>query len=643
MITTATTYEETRGTVDSALAGTIHDLTVTIDGPWHELTTGRRSSLDEPMLDLRLLGNLYAGEPRVNRAAKAPYRLTIPAGWALGADSIAKLVKLAEKEGFGLVCAALAETHDGVAVARLERTAAFNRALLFPGEDVDDVVDELFGAHWVDGAEFGIVPVDDAEPIKGDAQTWRGGGRETPRPRCGGCRRRSSGGRPRPTSSPPSPGASGAGGADDDIHRGHGRGRRRGHRLDGELHLDPETETDEVTILAKTPTDLRRAMTLQSLLPKAKKVSVVIAEAPYWFTAPSPALTPAHRWRALTEVRTFKKGAGWQVDVTFNAPTPSGRVVTAVARAFSGNRLEAIASPVPVLAGPGAAHWRPGDPNAAIAEPKGPMPIRIERARRGPGGPHRRLGPLGRRRRDRRPVGLAELGGDRASRRREAAGGRADRPRAGAAGRRPFGQPDGVRQRADQGIGELTLDDDGWVIRLGTETLTRIAGLRRGHGHGRRPGPQAARDRDRLAARAHRPADRRPGRGRAGRRRGAAGLRRRARRGREALGPGLGALLRARKDVLDDDLTREEHSIRLRRRALRDHGVKERWARLGAVGSYLPTTSILLATRRPDQVAFALEQAGRQREADLEVVLALHGVPRSIPASRRRSRSSTGR
>nr|WP_062335778.1 glycosyltransferase [Herbidospora sakaeratensis] len=173
VVVAATTYEETRGTVDNALAGTIHDLAVTIEGPWRDLPAGRRASLDEPLLDLRLLGNLYAGEPRVNRVVKAPYRLTLPAGWALGADSVARLVKLAETEGYGLLCAALAETHDGVATARLEKTAAYNRARLFPGEDPDDVVDELFGAHWVDGAEFGIVPLAEAEPLKGDAQTWR--------------------------------------------------------------------------------------------------------------------------------------------------------------------------------------------------------------------------------------------------------------------------------------------------------------------------------------------------------------------------------------------------------------------------------------------------------------------------------------
>ncbi|WP_156045227.1 glycosyltransferase [Herbidospora cretacea] len=404
--------------------------------------------------------------------------------------------------------------------------------------------------------------------------------------------------------------------------------------LDGDLRLDPEAEVAEVTLLAKTPTDLRRAMTLQAALPKAAKVSVVVAEAPPWFTAPNPSLTPAHRWRALTEVRTFKKGAGWQVDVTFNAPTPSGRVVAAVARAFAGNRLEAIASPVPVLAGPGAAHWRPGDPNAALAGPEGPTPIRI-------GAPAGDLVV--------RTDTSAPWTGDAVV---------VDRP--GSPSWEEIGRPGGERLLTagltdpalvppvddrsvnpigfvsvpTQGVGELTVADDAWVIRHDGAVLTRIArsgavtvvdvnrvrrlrgvtiDWRRAHTLGGTGPLTAVRIVAGLAAAGvplvcdHVPAW--------------AG----------ALGPGLVALLGAPEGVLDDDLTREEHSIRLRRRALRDHGVKERWARLGAVGSYLPTTSILLATRRPDQVAFALEQAGRQREADLEVVLALHGVPREHP------------
>lgn len=65
---TATTYEETRATVDSALAGTLTDAAVTLVGPWGKLTGERRSNLDDPMLDLRLLHNLYAHEPRVEFA-----------------------------------------------------------------------------------------------------------------------------------------------------------------------------------------------------------------------------------------------------------------------------------------------------------------------------------------------------------------------------------------------------------------------------------------------------------------------------------------------------------------------------------------------------------------------------------------------
>ena len=48
---------------------------------------------------------------------------------------------------------------DG-ATARLERTAAVQRALRVrrPDEDLDDVVDSLFGSWWVDGPEVGFAP-----------------------------------------------------------------------------------------------------------------------------------------------------------------------------------------------------------------------------------------------------------------------------------------------------------------------------------------------------------------------------------------------------------------------------------------------------------------------------------------------------
>jgi hypothetical protein len=82
---------------------------------------------------------------------------------------------------------------------------------------------------------------------------------------------------------------------------------------------------------------------------------------------------------------------------------------------------------------------------------------------------------------------------------------------------------------------------------------------------------------------------------------------------------------------LSDDLRREEHSIRLRRAALRTHGVAARWEQLGAPAPAPPLTSVLLATRRTDMVSFALDQVARQRGAELEVILALHGVPKGHP------------
>ncbi|NRQ37719.1 glycosyltransferase family 2 protein [Nonomuraea sp. NN258] len=170
----ATTYEQTRATVDSALAGTLTDAAVTIAGPWDKLTGERRANLDDPLLDLRLLHNLYAHEPRVTfgEPQPAPFALHLPAGWTLGADTLAHLVKLAEDDRLGLVCVALEERADGITAARLERTAAFARAGFFPGAP-DDLVDEMFGSIWTSAAEYGFTTAEQAEPLTGDPAKWR--------------------------------------------------------------------------------------------------------------------------------------------------------------------------------------------------------------------------------------------------------------------------------------------------------------------------------------------------------------------------------------------------------------------------------------------------------------------------------------
>lgn len=80
---------------------------------------------------------------------------------------------------------------------------------------------------------------------------------------------------------------------------------------------------------------------------------------------------------------------------------------------------------------------------------------------------------------------------------------------------------------------------------------------------------------------------------------------------------------------LDDIVEREAHSIRLRRAALDHHGAAG-WRRAAGAAHGLQTTprprvSVLIPTRRPEQVGFALRQVARLRGADVELVLVTHG------------------
>ena len=112
---------------------------------------------------------------------------------------------------------------------------------------------------------------------------------------------------------------------------------------------------------------------------------------------------------------------------------------------------------------------------------------------------------------------------------------------------------------------------------------------------------------------------------------------------RALLDPTLADQLEAKPD-LDDVLEREVHSIRLRRAALASHGALP-WRRglAGPAGETVHTTrvSVLLATRRPDLVAHALRQVGRQRGAEVELVLATHGFE-ADPAVVRAFTADTG-
>ncbi|GAA3175430.1 hypothetical protein GCM10010486_48740 [Nonomuraea roseoviolacea subsp. carminata] len=155
-------YESVRATVDALLAGTVPDLSVVVTGPWESLEREHRAPLTDPELDLVLVHGHYRHEGRVRLAGSAevdpavPFTLRLPPGWRPGEDSLARLLDLCRDEGLGLVSVLLEESSQGVVAARLERTSAFARARVVarPGEDLDDVVDEVAGVTWVEGETY---------------------------------------------------------------------------------------------------------------------------------------------------------------------------------------------------------------------------------------------------------------------------------------------------------------------------------------------------------------------------------------------------------------------------------------------------------------------------------------------------------
>ncbi|MFI7639990.1 glycosyltransferase [Nonomuraea sp. NPDC049400] len=437
-------------------------------------------------------------------------------------------------------------------------------------------------------------------------------------------------------------------------------GTRRVADLDRDL-LEPPAEPEqaaEVLVLARTPADLRRIATLHKLLPQAERVVVAVLDTPAAHPAPVPTPTPAHRWRSLTDLRVYQpKNRVWVVDARFSAPTPAGRTVAATARAFAGHRLDVIAAPAAAIAGVGAADWRPGDPNATPAEVGGPVPERV-----GAPGSDVALRTLARTGGAARQNGAAETGDVQATE-AEVIGWAGDetpieRPTLGAVSWERLGRPgmtdspladpdvlgepsmippvderlvnpQGFVTTPSRGMASLTERDGRWSVVLDGKVVTSfaesggvtdadVARLRQIRGvevDWRHPhsGPLAAvRVLAGLAA---------------------AGVPLRAEsvpRWAGALGDEIIGLIEHCPDI-SDDLRREEHSIRLRRAALRTHGVAARWEQLGAPAPAPPLTSVLLATRRTDMVSFALDQVARQRGAQLEVILALHGVSQDHP------------
>jgi hypothetical protein len=146
--------------VDSVLTSSLTDLSVTLLGDWSAIGEDRVSPLDDPQKGPRLIREAYAGDPRVLLAEElgAPmgqFRMGFEnALWAPTTETLGTLVLHLERTHHGLRQVMMP---DGT-TARVERTAAYARAerVAGPDEDLDDVVDELFGSWWVEGGDAGF-------------------------------------------------------------------------------------------------------------------------------------------------------------------------------------------------------------------------------------------------------------------------------------------------------------------------------------------------------------------------------------------------------------------------------------------------------------------------------------------------------
>jgi glycosyltransferase involved in cell wall biosynthesis len=150
--------EDVKATVDAVLASSMKDVKCLLLGDWKTLDDERVSPLEDVDREARLIDATYRSEPRVDlvhdvspSAYPSAFRATLPVGWCLGPDALSRLTAAMNKSGHGLRSVLMP---DG-SVARIERTSAVMRMerLRQPGEDIDDVIDEVAGTWWSDGLE----------------------------------------------------------------------------------------------------------------------------------------------------------------------------------------------------------------------------------------------------------------------------------------------------------------------------------------------------------------------------------------------------------------------------------------------------------------------------------------------------------
>ncbi|WP_084960849.1 glycosyltransferase [Thermoactinospora rubra] len=136
--------ETVRQAVSAALDGKLHDVVVTLVGPWSKLGEERRPVLDDPDFELRRLRDLYLHDQRVRLIDEAaptpapiPFRYRGPVEVPLHRVTLERMVETIQEDLSGVLVVELPEGR----AARLERTSALGRALLLGSTDLDADLD----------------------------------------------------------------------------------------------------------------------------------------------------------------------------------------------------------------------------------------------------------------------------------------------------------------------------------------------------------------------------------------------------------------------------------------------------------------------------------------------------------------------
>ncbi|MEU3016667.1 glycosyl transferase family 2 [Nocardiopsis sp. NPDC007018] len=417
--------------------------------------------------------------------------------------------------------------------------------------------------------------------------------------------------------------------------------------------LDDDPVAGLVALVAATTTDLHRALTNAVHLPRAVHLVAALVATPGHQEPPVPVGPGLGQWRDLQELRVRRVGSrGWVCELFFPNAIESAPVLDAVFHGTRGRRRGPAVAPSAALNGVEAALWRPGDTGAHGVSAEGPVPLRrvtpvgdlalrahgpdappdwtdanvpvLDRATTGTDSWEALTGPHGHDRAGRSPLLVTDRPG-------------ADPVHHVAPVDETTVNPTGFTKAEKGPLGDLTLRGDSAVVADGRKDLVTVAPdgtvtdvdlSRLRHLRGVRvdwsghSGPHAAVRAVASLAAGGVPLVSGPVPA------WAAGL-----------GAPLTALLGSAAEAdLSDRLAREEYSVRLRRAALYTHGQRSRWRALAAEAGVpvppAPRVSVILCTRRPDMVGFALAQIARQRGVNVETVLTLHGFPASLPRVR---------